>query len=122
MVFAGGLKPSDELMASSLAVGAVTGIYSGFLPAVADVSAGSTPGQKSAQQVHGSIRQAAIAAETVVAGLAVLAKSPTIYVVGTVANVLLAWHYHVANARHPVTGKIGADSQQGSNPNDQLGQ
>ena len=106
----GGLKPNDELMASSLAAGAVVGIYSGFLPSVADVAAGSTPGQGSAQQVHGSVRQAAIAAETVVAGLALLAKSPTIYVVGTVANCLMAWHYHYANAKHPATGKVSGGS------------
>lgn len=97
------LKPSEEVMISSLAVGAVIGIYSGFLPSVADVAAGSTPGQSSAKQVHGSVRQAVIAAETVVAGLAVLTKSPTLYVVGTTANILLAWHYHVANNRAPVT-------------------
>lgn len=112
----GGLKPNEELMTSSLAVGAVIGIYQGFLPTVADVAAGSTPGQGSAQQVHGTLRQTAIAAETVVAGFAVLAKSPTIYVVGTVANILLAWHYHFANAKHPATGKIPAasGSQSGS--------
>lgn len=104
------LKPNEELMVSSLAVGAVIGIYTGFLPTVADVSAGSTPGQSSHTQVHGSVRQTVIAAETVVAGLAVLAKSPTLYVVGTVANVLLAWHYHTANAKHPLTGKVTAVS------------
>lgn len=100
------LKPNEELMVSSLAVGAVIGIYNGFLPTVADVAAGSTPGQSSHTQVHGSVRQAAIAAETVIAGMAVLAKSPTLYVVGTVANVLMAWHYHTANAKDPATGKV----------------
>jgi len=110
----GGLKPNEELIASSLAVGAVVGIYNGFLPSVADVAAASTPGQKSAKQVHNSVRQAAIAAETVVAGLAVLAKSPSIYVVGTVANVLMAWHYHFANAKNPTNGQIGASGQSGS--------
>lgn len=108
------LKPNEELMTSSLAVGAVIGIYQGFLPSVADVAAGSTPGQASHAMVHGSVRQAVIAAETVVAGLAVLAKSPTIYVVGTIANVLMAWHYHAANARNPVTGKVGSPA--GSSP------
>lgn len=108
------LKPDQELMISSLAVGAVIGIYQGFLPSVADVSAGSTPGQSSHAMVHGSVRQAAIAAETVVAGLAVLAKSPTLYVTGTIANVLMAWHYHFANARNPVTGKVGSPA--GSSP------
>ena len=100
------LKPNEELMVSSLAVGVVIGIYQGFLPSVADVAGGSTPGQASHTLVHGSVRQAVIASETVVAGLAVLAKSPTLYVVGTVANVLLAWHYHTANAKNPATGQV----------------
>jgi hypothetical protein len=102
------LKPSDELMTSSLAVGAVLAVYQGFLPSVADVAAGSTPGSASAKQVHTSVRQAVIAAETIVAGLAVLAKSPTIYVVGTVANVLLAWHFHFANNQTPMTSNSNA--------------
>lgn len=101
------LKPNEELMVSSLAVGAVVAIYQAFLPAIADVAGGSTPGQTSHAIVHGSVQQAAIASETVVAGLAVLAKSPTLYVVGTVANVVMAWHYHIANAKNPVTGKLG---------------
>jgi hypothetical protein len=105
------LKPNEELMTSSLAVGSVIAIYCGFLPSVADVSAGSTPGQASSKQVHGSVRQTAIMAETVVAGFAVLAKSPTIYVVGTIANVLMAWNYHLANAKSPATGKVQATSQ-----------
>lgn len=109
------LKPSEEVMISSLSVGAVLGVYQGFLPSVADVAAGSTPGQSSHKQVHGSVRQAAIAAETIVAGLAVLCKSPTLYVVGTTANVILAWHYHTANAKNPVTGSVqGVSSGNGS--------
>src|SRR5580698_9016656 len=97
------LKPNDEVMTSSLAVGAVLGIYAGFLPSVADVAAGTTPGMASSKQVHMSVRQTVIAAETVVAGLAVLAKSPTIYVVGTTANLIMAWHYHYANNTAPKT-------------------
>lgn len=107
------LKPSEELMTSSLAVGAVVGIYDTFLPPVAQVAAGTVPGQASHAQAHRGVRQAAVAAETVIAGLAVLAKSPTIYVVGTIANVLLAWHFHVANAQNPVTGGLGAASGYG---------
>lgn len=109
------LKPSEELMTSSLAVGAVLGIYQGFMPSVADVAAGSTPGTASHTMVHSGVRQAAIAAETIVAGIAVLAKSPTIYVVGTVANVCLAWHYHYANAKNPSTGKVGTQGSGAQN-------
>ena len=109
----GDLKPSEELMVGTVAVGAVAAIYQGFLPNIADIAAGSTPGQASANQVHGSVRQAVIASETVVAGLAILAKSPTLYVIGTTANVLLAWHYHFANAKNPVTGKLSGPSSQG---------
>jgi len=111
----GALKPNEELMVSTVAVGAVIGVYSGFLPSVADVAAGSTPGQSSAKQVHGSVRQAVIASETLIAGMAVLAKSPTLYVVGTTANIVLAWHYHTANAKSPATGQVSQAGTPGSN-------
>lgn len=41
----GDLKPSEELMVGTVAVGAVAAIYQGFLPNIADIAAGdSWPG------------------------------------------------------------------------------
>ena len=97
----GGLKPNEEVMASAFALTAVYTIFSTQVPNMADVKA--APSNNST--VYKSVRGAAIEATAVVSGIALLAKSPTIFTVGGLGIVALAWHYHHANAVAPSTGK-----------------
>lgn len=98
----GGLKPNEEVMASAFALTAVYGIYSMQLPTMADVKA--APSNNAT--VHKSVKGAAIEATAVVSGIALLAKSPTIFTVGGLAIVALSWHYMHANAVAPSTGQV----------------
>lgn len=97
----GGLKPNEEVMASAFAVTAVYTIFTAQVPNMADVKA--SPSNNST--VFKSVKGASIEATAVVSGIALLAKSPTIFTVGGMAIVALAWHYHHSNAIAPSTGK-----------------
>lgn len=108
------LKPSEEFQISAIVAALVYGIYQLNAPNLADVRA-SRAGTGDAAHVHGSVKEAAWTAAVVVAGLAILAKSPTIFVVGGVVNTAEAWKYYHANVTNPSTGKVDAGvAQQGS--------
>lgn len=106
-----GLKPSEEIQAGALTAAVVYGIFQLDAPNLADVRA-SQPGGGGAAHVHGSVKTAAWTAAVVTAGLAILAKSPTIFIIGGVMTVIESWKYYHANAISPATGKVPA--QQGS--------
>lgn len=106
-----GLKPSEEIQVGALTAAVVYGIFQLDAPNLADVRA-STPGTGNAQHVHGSVKTAAWTATVVTAGLAILAKSPTIFIIGGVMTIAEAWKFFHANAIHPATSQVPA--QQGS--------
>jgi hypothetical protein len=97
-----GLKPNEEVMAATAAVAAVLTIFSFEAPDYADVRAA----QPHNAMVHKSVKGAAITSAAVVAGLALLAKSPTVYVAGGVTTAYLAWKGYRLNATEPVSGKV----------------
>ena len=97
----GGLKPNEEIMASAFALTAVYTIFSSQVPNMADVKAAPSNNPV----VFKSVKGAALESTAVVSGIALLAKSPTIFTVGGLAIVALSWHYHHANALQPSTGK-----------------
>lgn len=104
-----GLKPNEEVMASAFALTAVYSIFSLQVPNLADVKAAPSNNPN----VYKSVKGAAVESAAVVAGVALLAKSPTIFTVGSLAIVALSWHYHHANAVAPSTGRtttaVGAE-------------
>lgn len=105
-----GLKPSEEIQVGALVAAVVFGIYQVEAPTLADVRT-SQAGTPNAQHVHASVKTAAWTAAVVTAGLAILAKSPTIFIIGGVMNTGLAWQYYHANAISPDTGKVPAGQQ-----------
>jgi hypothetical protein len=108
-----GLKPNEEVMTSAAVVAVVYGVFQMQAPNLADVKA-SPPNNGI---VHSSVKGAAAEAAAVVAAIALLAKSPTIFVTGGLATVALAWHYMHANSQNPATGKTvvpGGNGQSGT--------
>lgn len=105
-----GLKPNEEVMAATAAVGAVLAIFSIEAPDYADVRAA----QPHNANVHKSVRGAAITSAAVVAGLALLAKSPTVYVAGGIATAYMAWKGYKLNATEPQSGNVTVPTQYGS--------
>lgn len=102
-----GLKPNEEIQVGALTAAVVYGIFQLNAPNLADVRA-SQPDTPNAQHVHGSVKTAAWTATVVTAGLALLAKSPTIFIIGGVMTVVESWKYFHGNAISPDTGKVPA--------------
>lgn len=88
------LKPSEEIQVGALSAAVVYGIFQVNAPNLADVAAAPSGNGN----VHSSVKKAAWTAATVVSGLALLAKSPTIFVIGSAMVIGEAWKYYHANA------------------------
>ncbi len=95
------LKPSEEIQVAALSAAVVYGIFQVDAPTLADVKA--APPNNTI--VHKSVKTAVWTSVAVTGGLALLAKSPTIFVVGGLMTVVEAWKYFHANATHPGTGQ-----------------
>lgn len=109
-----GLKPSEEIQVGALTGAIVYGVFQLNVNGLADVRA-SQPGTPDAQHVHASVKSAAWTATIITAGLALLAKSPTIFIIGGIMTTVESWKYYHANAISPQTGKVPAGiGQQGS--------
>jgi hypothetical protein len=99
----GGLKPSEEIIAATFGVTAVVGIFANMTPNFADIRADVNGSNNPI--THKSTRAAAITSATIVSGIALLGKSPAVFVAGAATIVILsvsAWH---ANATSAATGK-----------------
>lgn len=88
-----GLKPSEEIQVAALSAAVVYGVFQLNAPNLSDVRY-SKPGN---MHVHGSVKTAAWTSAIVISGLALLAKSPTVYVVGGTMIILESWKYYHAN-------------------------
>jgi hypothetical protein len=89
----------------SLGVGLATmalvwGIYNSALPSVLDVRSGQ-PDDKDAA---GTERAASWTAAAAVAGVSLIAKDPTVFVLGGSMVVILAWWHRHANQYNPSLG------------------
>jgi hypothetical protein len=85
----------------------VFGIFALNAPNLADVKA-SAPGGATALNTHKSVKTAAWTSAVLVAGLGLLAKDPTIYIVGGLITVAETWKYNHANTTDQVTGAVVA--------------
>lgn len=103
------LKPNEEIQVGALVAAGVYGIFQLNSPNLSDVKA-APPGS---QVAHGSVKTAAWTAAVFVSGLAILAKSPTIYVIGGAMIVAESWKYFHANRVDPATGKPAPAAAQG---------
>lgn len=102
---------------TSLTIAGITGlmVYGIFMvevgPSVATVSNYATPHNTA---IKGGINSAAWTSAAVVAGVSLLAKDPTIFVVGGAIAAALTWKYKNANMTNPATGKVTMPPQQGT--------
>lgn len=94
------LQPKDSVVAGVATAALVYGIYSAALPTVAETRI-SDPGDGI---LAGSERGAAYLAAAVVGGVSLLAKDPTIFVMGGSMVIAFSWLHRHANAVDPVTG------------------
>jgi hypothetical protein len=99
-----GLKPSEELVAATFGVASVIAVFSTATPNSADVRGDSVNGSNN-PTVHSSIRAASITSAAIVSGVALLAKSPTVFIAGAAAIVIMAVEKMHANTTSSVSGK-----------------
>jgi hypothetical protein len=98
----------------SLGVGLATaalvwGIYQVALPSAADVRVGPASDRDAAA----AERTATWASAAAVAGVSLLAKDPTVFVLGGSMTVAMAWWMRHSNAYDPAIGSVlGASSRQ----------
>ncbi len=97
------LSVSEDVQVGALTAAVVYGIFQLNAPNMSDVKGMAQPGNP---HVHSSVKTAAWTATVVTAGLSLLAKSPTIFVIGGVMTVIETWKYYHANVTDPSTGKI----------------
>lgn len=107
------LKPSEEIQVSALSAAVVYGIFQLNAPNLSDVKA-APAGSKT---VHGSVKTATWTSAVVISGLALLAKSPTIFIVGSVMIIGEGWKYYHANATNPKTGQVDMQAMQAMSGN-----
>jgi hypothetical protein len=103
------LKPNEEMQVAALSAAIVYGIFQLDAPNKADVKA-SAPGNP---VVHGSVKTAVWTSAIVVSAISLLAKAPTVFVVGGLMTVVEGWTYYHANAFDPAQGKAVTTQQSG---------
>jgi hypothetical protein len=100
-----GLKPSEEIVAASFSVASVVGIFSMHCPNMADTRADGANNENTRK----SVRSAVLTSIAVVSGMALLAKSPAIYVIGGLTIAIEGFQYAHANTMSKETGKVTTD-------------
>jgi len=100
-----GLKPSEEIIAASFSVASVIGIFSMHAPNLADVRGDGANNDNTRR----SVRSAILTSIAVVSGMALLAKSPAIYVIGGLTIAVEGFQYAHANTLSKDTGKVTTD-------------
>ena len=95
------LKPNESLMASAAVVTAVYATYQMALPPIVD--------ERAAPVGDADLAAAEKVATWTAAGLvsvvSLLAKDPTIFVLGGLSVVVLSWTHRHANEVNPLTGR-----------------
>ena len=95
------LKPEISLTVGLATATVVYGVYSQATPTVADIRA--VPQHD--DNIESSRKLAAWTAAAVVAGVSLIAKDPTVFVVGGAMVIGMDWWTRHANAVNPMTGR-----------------
>ena len=95
------LSPSESVLGSAAVFAVVLGVFEAALPHIADVRVAS----ENDADLASAERLASWTSAAVVTTVAVLAKDPTIFMVGGIGVIALAWWHRHANAVNPSTGK-----------------
>lgn len=101
------LKPDQSLSLSLATVVMVAGIFQVALPSTADVRSID----QGNQDLEASERVAGWMAASVVSGVALLAKDPTVFIFGSAAVIGITWWHRHSDMVNPLTGKalLGMD-------------
>jgi hypothetical protein len=100
-----GLKPSEEIIAASFSVASVVGIFQMHAPNLADVRGDGANNDNTRR----SVMSAVLTSIAVVSGMALLAKSPAIYVIGGLTIAVEGFQFAHANTLSKETGKVTTD-------------
>jgi hypothetical protein len=100
-----GLKPSEEVVAASFAVASVLAIFSTHAPNLADVKADGANNDNTRR----SIRSAVLTSSAVVSGIALLGKSPAVYIIGGLVIAVEGFQWAHANTLSAVNAKPTTD-------------
>lgn len=100
------LKPEASVMSGLAVAGIVYSIHSNFTPTIADMQ-GLPAGTK---DVDSAERKATWLSVGVVAGVSLLAKDPTIFVMGSAMTVAMAFFSRHATWTESASGLIGVGS------------
>lgn len=87
------LDPSSQLMVGALSATLVYSIFALNAPNLADVRA-DEPGNTN---TYKAVNTATYTAAGTVAALALLSKSPTVFIIGGAMTLFETWKYHTAN-------------------------
>jgi hypothetical protein len=112
------LKPEVSLTVAAATGALVYGIFSVELPTMADVHAAPPNNPFVSRSVNSAGWTAAVA----VSGISLLAKDPTVFVVGGAFAAFMTWRAKHANMTHPGTGQIITPGQQNPGPAPAQGQ
>lgn len=96
------LKPEVSLGVGAATAALVYGIYQNALPTAADVRSLDANNN----DVNATEKHAEWLATAVVAGISLIAKDATIFIIGGVATVGMSWMYRHANAVNPLTQNV----------------
>jgi hypothetical protein len=96
------LSTPEGSLGMGVAVGVVAySVFQAHLPPVVDVRTVDSCNR----DVHASVKSATWQAAGATAAIALIAKDATVFILGGVVTLALAWSYHHANAVSPLTGK-----------------
>ena len=95
------LKPETSLIVGLGTATLVYGIYQAALPPIADVRVAESDNR----DIQASERLASWTSAAVVAGVSLITKDPTIFILGGSMVIVLAWWHRHADQVSPLTGK-----------------
>lgn len=98
------LKPETSLMVGLATAAVVYSTYSQALPSIADMRVGAPQNR----DLDGARKAASWTAAGIVAGISLLAKDPTVFVIGGSMTIALDWFTRHANEVNPMVGRVGS--------------
>jgi len=110
------MKPEVSVPAALATAALVGGIYANATPPLVDIRS-APPGDPNIQS---SRKQAAWLAAAAVAGISLLAKDKTIFVMGGAMVIAFDWYHRHADAVNPATGKASVRMSSGYVNNTQV--
>jgi hypothetical protein len=96
------LKPEASLSVGLATAALVYATYNGALPSVADVRVA----KPNNADVNSSRRLAAFTSAGVVGAVSLMAKDPTVFVIGGAMVIALDWWHRYADQVNPAIGKV----------------